>query len=88
MSVLDSQFWGAFATCTSIAAGVQAGRGQFGIEIKYLIQLASLLQPVFARSSITKARNRTTIPALLLNQNEQIRTKSKRHLYKLLCSIP
>jgi len=24
-----------------------------------------------------------TIPALLLNQNEQIRTKSERHLYKL-----
>ncbi len=52
------------------------------------MQLAPLLQPVFARSSITKARNRTTIPALLFNQNERIRTKSERHLYKLLCSIP
>ena len=45
--------------------------------------MASLLQAIFARSSITKARNRMTIPVLLLNQNEQIRTKSERHLYQL-----
>jgi len=43
---------------------------------------------VGARSSITKAQNRTTIPALFLNQNERIHTKSGRHLYELLCSIP
>jgi len=29
---LGGQFWGAFATCTSIAAGVQAGRGQLTAE--------------------------------------------------------
>jgi len=46
--------------------------------------LASHLQPVFARSSITKTRNRSTIPALLLNQNERRRTKSERQIGKLL----
>ncbi len=34
--------------------------------------------PVLARFSITKARNKTTIPALLFNQNERIRTKPGR----------
>jgi len=36
-----------------------------------------------ARSSITKTRNRTTIPAFLLNQNEPIQTKSERQTEKL-----
>jgi len=51
--------------------------------MKQLPYLASHLQPVFARSSITKTRNRITIPAILLNQNEQIQTKSERHIRKL-----
>jgi len=57
--------------------------------MKQLPCLASRLQPVFARSSITKARNRTTtcapesIPALLFSQNERTRTKSGRQTGKL-----
>ena len=51
--------------------------------MKQLPCFASRLQPVFARSSITKARNRTTIPALLFNQNERRRTKSGRQTGKL-----
>jgi len=45
--------------------------------------LVSHLQPVFARSSITKTQNRATIPALLFTQNEQIQTKSERQTGKL-----
>ncbi len=45
-------------------------------------------QPIFARSSISKTRNRTTIPALLLNQNEQIQTKSERQIGILFRAYP
>ncbi len=38
---------------------------------------------VGARSSLTKARNRATIPAFLLSQNEQIQTQSERQTGKL-----
>ena len=56
--------------------------------MKQLPNLASHLQPVFARSSITKPQNRTTIPTILLNQNEQIRTKSERHIRNLFHARP
>ena len=46
------------------------------------------LQPVSECSSIIKARNRTTIPALLFNQNIQIRTQSKCNLSKLFHARP
>ncbi len=51
---------------------VLRGLSDLGKEWKLnnLIPLASLLQSVFTRSSITKVRNRSTIPALLFHQNE------------------
>ncbi len=51
--------------------------------MKQLTHLTSHLQPVLSRSSITKARNRTTIPALLLIQNMPIQTKYERQMSKL-----
>jgi len=43
-----------------------------------------VLRPGFARFSVTKVRNRTTVPALLFNQNERIRTQPGRWTGKLL----
>ena len=51
--------------------------------MKQLGHLTSHLQPVLARSSITKARNRTTIPALLFIQNVPIQTNYERQMPKL-----
>ena len=51
--------------------------------MKQLGHLTSHLQPVLTRSSLTKARNRTTIPALLFIQNVPIRTKYERQMSKL-----
>jgi len=51
--------------------------------MKQLGHLTSHLQPVLARSSLTKARNRTTIPALLFIQNVPIQTKYERQMSKL-----
>ena len=67
--------------------------------MKQHTHLTSHLQPVLARSStncscvalppasmqssITKARNRTTIPALLFIQNVPIQTKYERQMSKL-----
>ena len=61
---------------------------RLGTCTKQLPTLASHLQPVFARSSISKPQNRTTIPTILLNQNEQIRTKSERHTRNLFRARP
>ena len=56
---------------------------QLGTCMKQLGHLTSHLQRVLARSSITKARNRTTIPALLFIQNVPIQTKYERQMPKL-----
>jgi len=44
----------------------------------------NISHPIFERFSIVTAQNRTTIPALLLNQIVQIQTKSERDMPKLL----
>ena len=51
--------------------------------MKQLGHLTSHLQPVLTRSLLTKARNRTTIPALLFIQNVPIQTKYERQMPKL-----
>ena len=51
--------------------------------MKQLGYLTSHLQPVLTRSLLTKARNRTTIPALLFIQNVSIQTKYERQMPKL-----
>ncbi len=48
--------------------------------MKKIGNLTSHLQPVLVRSKIKKARNRTTIPALLRFQNVPIQTKFERHM--------
>jgi len=54
------------------------------LELPYLLPPCRRhLPPVLARSSIKKARKRTTIPALLFNQNEPIQTQSERQTGKL-----
>ena len=54
-----------------------------GTCMKQLTHLTSHLQPVLARSSFTKARNKTTIPALLFIQNVPRLTKYERQMSKL-----